>query len=198
MSLVLTTPPTQEPITVDDVLDFSRVDADTDTALVDTLITVARQHIEGAHLNRSLLTQTWDWYLDDFPCVTDRNPWGSFIVPRPPLQSVSYIKYTDTDGALQTLSSSLYTVDTSSEPGRITVAYGESWPSVRCIPNAVNVRFIAGWSDVNAIPEPIKQAIRVRTTQLYEHREEILIGASVADLPTVELLLAEYRMYGIA
>lgn len=198
MTLSLFTAPTEEPITVSDALDFCRIEAETDDTVVDSLIVVARRHIEGAVLNRSLLTQTWDWTLDSFPCATSTNPYGSLIVPRPPLQSITSISYVDTAGATQTFSSANYMVDTAIEPGRVNLVYGQSWPSTSCIPNAVTVRFVAGWTAPADIPEEIKQAIKVYVGTLYENRESLVIGQTPSEIPILDRLLADYRMYAVA
>src|SRR4030067_860491 len=84
----------------------------------------------------ALITQTWELYLDAFPAWEIR-------VPKPTLQSITSIVYTDTDGILQTLAGSMYLVDNKSEPGRITPAFGEVWPVTRAQINAVIVRFVA-------------------------------------------------------
>jgi uncharacterized phiE125 gp8 family phage protein len=110
---------------------------------------------------------------------------------------VTHIKYTDTDGALQTLSSSRYVVDTACKPGRIIPAYNDYWPSTRDIPNAVTVRFVAGWLTPEDVPEPLKHALKIQALTLYEHREEFVIGESFDELPVVKRLIADYRMYGV-
>jgi uncharacterized phiE125 gp8 family phage protein len=166
VSLVLFTGPTDEPLTVQEAKDWARITESEDDDLVQGLIRAARCHVEQL-TGRALLTQTWDLYLDCFPWQID--------VPRPPLQSVTSIKYIDTEGVLQTLASSEYTVDAKSEPGRIVPAYGKVWPSTRYEPNAVQVRFVAGYGlealDIDARAPELRQAIGVLVGTMYEQRE---------------------------
>lgn len=202
MSIVLFTAPTQEPVSISELTEFGRVTADEDEDLLGTLIAAARQHIESPLTGRALLTQTWDFTFDCFPDADTCNPWGAIYIPRPPLQTVTWIKYYDTAGVLQTLSSSLYVVDAASTPGKITPAYGQSWPSIRDIPNAVTVRFVAGWTTPESVPEPLRHAVKIHAQTLYEHREQFLVGGdqatvTIPEIPTVQRLVAEYRMYGL-
>ena len=92
------------------------------------------------------------------------------------------VVYIDTDGATQTVSSSVYDVDIDQEPGRLRLAYSESWPSDRrSTPNSVIIRFVAGYGDADAVPETIKAAIKLLVGHLYEHRVQTIL-ADVAEL----------------
>ena len=177
MSLVLFAGPTIEPLTVQEATDFARISESSEDDLVEGLIRSARSHVETL-CGRALITQTWDLYLDEFPCGIE--------VPRPPLQQVTFIKYIDSEGALQTLASSEYTVDNKSEPGRIVPAYGKSWPGTRYEPNAVQVRFVAGYGtqaiDIDAKAPELRQAIGVLVGTMYEQRE-VSDEVSKVDVP---------------
>ena len=102
-------------------------------------------------------------YLDAFP--TEIRPRKS------PLISVDTVKYYDTDGVLQTLAAATYDVGTYKEPGRIALAYNQSWPSIRTMINAVVVTYQAGWVARANIPEEIKHAVKLMVGHLYENRE---------------------------
>ena len=102
----------------------------------------------------------------------------------------------DTDGATQTVSSSVYDVDIDQEPGRLRLAYSESWPSDRrSTPNSVIIRFVAGYGDADAVPETIKAAIKLLVGHLYEHREAVTLGHLSRSLQYgLERLLWPYKM----
>ncbi len=92
--------------------------------LLSAIITASREHVEDI-TRRALLTQTWDYYLDEFPCSDFiRLPFGN-------LQSVTSVKYKDSDGTETTLTENTdYIVETNGEGcGRIVLPYGETWPS---------------------------------------------------------------------
>ncbi|MFH2075423.1 MAG: phage head-tail connector protein, partial [Pseudomonadota bacterium] len=68
------------------------------------------------------------------------------ILPFGALQSVTHVKYTDTDGTQTTRSTDEYNVDTDSDPGRIQLDYGYSWPSASLHPkNPIEVQFVCGY-----------------------------------------------------
>ena len=191
MSLTLVTAPTVEPITLQEAKDHLRVDGATDDALISALIQAARQHIDGRDgwLGRALMTQTWDYTLDEFP-DTDYIP-----LPLAPVQSITSITYTDTNGASQTFSSANYALgaDLAWQP-RVNLGYGLSWASTRGVPDAVKVRFVAGYANAADVPGPIKAALLLTVGELYEQREESVIGPTVARVPFgVDYLLAPYR-----
>ena len=158
----LVTGPTIEPVSPDEIKSHLNISTDADDELLRSYIKTARKHAENL-TNRALITQTWDLFLDYFPSV--------IYVPFPPLQSVSSISYLDTNGDSQTLSASVYTVDTDSEPGRVYLSYQQNWPSLRGDRNGVTVRFVAGHTSAANVPEPIKHAIKMIVGHMYENRE---------------------------
>ncbi len=195
MTLSLVTGPVGEPITTAEAKAHLRVDTlSAEDGLIDDDITAARQWAES-FLGRALLAQTWDLKLDDFPASDQAPIW----LPLPPLQSVTSIIYTDTNGNSQTWAASNYIVDAPSgdlaEPGRIATAYQESYPTTRNIINAVTIRFVAGYGAASDVPQKIKQAMYLTIGHLYGNREAVVPGMTVvAVLPMgAEALLWPYR-----
>lgn len=184
MSLTLVTAPAEEPVTAAEVKTHSRITGTDDDVYIALLIEAARIYVEG-YINRALITQTWDWKLD--------SGLHGMQVDKAPLQSVTTVKYIDTDGAEQTLASSVYTVDTDTEPGRIILAYNQSWPSTRNVIQNVTVRFVAGYGDNTAVPEAIRFAILWLVDHWYEHRSEVS-ELRLSETPTsVKSVLWPYR-----
>ena len=196
MAKTLITAPTDEPVSVEEVKDHLRVYGDDEDILIGGLITAAREHVERVICNRALITQTWDLYLDAFPAS------GCLIIPMPPLQSVTSVKYTPDGGSEQTFSDSNYIVDTVNEPGKIVLTSSASWPNDVLQPvNGVVVRFVAGYGDEPTdVSERFKQAIKLLVGDMYENREDSVIGAgiSVTNVPWgVHQLLYSLRMWPI-
>jgi len=184
-ALKLITAPAEEPISLEEVMAHCRIDALDDSSMLGTLITAARQEAEKI-TRRALVTQTWELVLDCFP--------AEICLPLPVLQSVTTIKYIDTDGTEQTLLNTTYQVDTDSQPGRIIPAYGQIWPSTREQLNAVRIRYVAGYGLADAVPAAIKQWILIKVATLYEQREAVNVGNIVNTIPFVDGLLDEYRV----
>lgn len=173
-------------------------------------------------LRRALLTQTWDLFLDAFPCGPDtywgnvqggQPDWarsrvagellligarrGDIIFPYPPTQSITSIKYLDADGVQQTLDPSVYEFDAASFPPRAKPVYGQLWPATRVATfNSVAVRFVAGYTSVNLVPSVIKLGILQMIGHWYSNRESVAVGVglNVADIPqTARSLLWPFR-----
>lgn len=189
-SLSLVTPPAEEPITLSEAKAYARIDFSDDDTLIAGFIVAARQQCETI-TRRALITQTWDLILGEFP---ERE----IEIPLPPLQSVTSITYLDDSGVSQTLATSVYKVDTANLPGRITLKSGQSWPSTYDESAAVTIRFVAGYGNAAAVPDGIKSWLKLRTSTMYEHREESQVGTSIVTMPrdfTIGLL-DPYRVQG--
>ena len=161
-------------------------DSDEDVFL-ETLIDAVTAEVEN-FLGRSIITQTWKYTLDCFPCMIQ--------LPRPPLLSVASITYIDTDESSQTLSSSVYQVDVLSDPARIMEAAGQSWPSTSGESlNAVTVTYTACYgADTTDTPANIQAAILMMVNDLYNNREAQILGTIVSDNPAVARLLAPHKL----
>ena len=177
MALKLITAPAVEPITLTEAKAQLRVDGSTEDTQISSYILAAREYCEGFQ-NRQYITATWDLWLDDWPSK-DR-----FDIPLPPLQSVASIKYYGTDNTEYTLAVTEYFVDDKSDPGRIVLAYGKSWPSTTLRPvNGVVVRFTAGYGLAASVPQKVKQAILLLITLMYEKRLPVVEGKIIGEVP---------------
>jgi uncharacterized phiE125 gp8 family phage protein len=192
MGLKLVTAPAVEPVTLAEAKAHLRLDTSAEDSYVSALITAARERVE-LFLRRALIEQVYEYAVDDFPGY-DR----AMDLPRPPLRSVEWIRYIDTAGVLQTLDPDIYMVDASSnEMGRIARAWSRSWPFTRYTINAVTVRFTAGYGEEPGnVPQAIRHAILIETANLYENREDAVVGQAVNMLSVSERLLWPYRALG--
>lgn len=168
--------PAIEPISLAEAKAHLRVTFTDEDAAIASMVTAARQWVEE-QTYRQLVTATWDLVLDEFPTGDDK-----ILIPRAPLQSVSAITYTDTAGDEQTLDLTSYIVTASRQPGVIRPAYGQVWPTALDVPDAVTVRFVAGYGNASQVPELLRAAIRLLVGQMYEFREPV-IPTSVHEVP---------------
>ena len=63
-----------------------------------------------------------------------------------PVASITSVKYTDLAGAEQTLAGSAYALSLYGDSRRLAPTFGNTWPSTRDVPDAVRVRFVAGYT----------------------------------------------------
>ena len=186
MSLKVITPPASEPLTLDEAKLHLRVDGTDEDSLITSLIVAARQGAE--HLTgRALMPQTLELALDEFS--------DKIKLPRPPFVSVTSVTYVDLMGDTQTLDASGFVIDDHSEPARIVRPYGVFWPFTRCQPNAVLIRYQAGYAHAATVPDEIKSWMLLRVGMLYANRESVATGVSVTSVPYVDRLLDAYRVY---
>ena len=299
MALVIQTEPAEEPLGIEEVKTHLRVDMDDDDDLIQSLITSSRQYAES-YLKRALITQTWKYYLDEWP-----DEGRDYIeLPMPPLSSVSSMKYTDYNSVQTTLGTAVvqatgtitvtgtpladehltvgirtfhfkalrsttgeitinadnttqaanivtaltadlatitsanllgvvtvtavavgsagnsivlttdatgvvvsgsgtlangadsdYTVDKNKEPGRIVLAYGETWPSATLtVTSPIEIIYVCGYGTPEDVPRAIRSAMLIYIGNLYENRESIIVGQTFSHLKTVEALLEPYRI----
>lgn len=163
MSIKIITPPAAEPVTLAEASLHCRIDGTAENALITALIVAAREYCE-AFQNRAYVTQTIELSLDRWP----RFPVN---LPRPPLATVTSIKYFDTANTEHTLAAENYFVDADSEPGRVSLNNGVVLPTttLREI-GAVKIRYTAG-AVVASVPQRVKQAILLLVGYWYENRE---------------------------
>lgn len=194
MALSLVDAPEDEPITLEEAKLHLRLEIEDDDALVDGLIAAARERAEAV-TGRQLLQATWELRLDRFPCEYE------IRIPKPPLISVTSLKYVDTNGTLQTWDPVNYQVDAPAgpfaEPGRLQPVFGASWPSARTDTlNAVIVRFVAGYGDGgSSVPMAIRQAMKLMLSAWYERRDDLVLQGDVAPLGALALL-TPYKLFG--
>ena len=206
MTIKTITPPTTEPVTLQEVKDHLRIVHDDEDDLIESYKIAARKHIEFTLTWRALITQELQLSLDSFPPrATYYSPYfikaknDEIVLPYPPVQEIVSITYKDKDGTETTIPADDYIVDTDSEPARIVPAPGESWPTEDLYPlGAVKIKFKAGYGDTKEdVPNELRQAILMLTAHFYENREQVVIGATVADLPmAIDALTMPYRAWG--
>lgn len=187
MPKTLVTAPTVYPITVEEAKEHMNITATADDEYIQSLIDVATNQAEIV-THRALITQTWDYKVDRFARHME--------MPLGKLQSVTHVKYYDTDGVQQTVNTSVYTVDTDSDPGQVHLAYDQSWPSVRQIPNTITFRVVVGYGATSAsVPDQIKQWIKIQVANMFEMRESYVIGVTGQKLSSFEdALIWPYRL----
>jgi uncharacterized phiE125 gp8 family phage protein len=194
MSLSLITPPATEPLTLLEAKLHIKCEIDDDNDLISTLIVAAREYVE-TFTHRALITQIWDLGLCSFPSYIE--------IPKAPLQrlpTAPVVTYLDTNGATQTWSATNYTVDAPAGPwarcGFIFANYGVSYPSTRDIPNAVTVRFYAGYGLTGAsVPSSIKAAMKLLIGHWWSNRESVS-AVNLTEVPqSVSALLWPFKSF---
>lgn len=178
----ITTP--TEPVTLAEAKLHLRVDGTDEDALIQGLISAARETCED-RTEGTVPVTGWRLTLDTFP--------DAIKLPRPPIVSVESVKYLDTAGVQQTLSPLDYVVDTVSAPGYIVPAFGKAWPETRDQINAVEVEYTAGAA---AAPHALKAWMLLAIGEMFMNREGSAERPAVAH-GFADRLLDPFRAWGV-
>jgi len=143
----------------------------------------AIRHRTETFLGKTLITSTWEYKLDAFPV--------EICLPMGPVQSITSIGYTDTDGNPQTFTDFQFDAQ-----GRLKPAVGFSWPGTEDSYDAVTVTYVAGALNAGQVQEDIKYGMLLWIGACDIARENTVVGAGVvvSEIPKgAESILAPYR-----
>ena len=188
MSYKVTEQPASEPIVLADAKNYLKQlsGVTTDDDLITSLIVAARKEVEqhGIAVFDQEITESFDSFPQGGKCLN---------LSLAPLRSVTSIQYLDTDGATQTLSSSIYTVDDSGTYSRrIALNEGESWPSTKQNINAVTVVYRVGFDATAPQVETIKTAMQLKMAYWYMDRADKMRRYN----STADMILKSVQSYG--
>jgi uncharacterized phiE125 gp8 family phage protein len=188
MSLILTTPPATEPVSLAEAKAHLRVTHADDDIYISTLIVSARRRIE-ARTGLRLITQGWSQFMDCWP------PDGMIELALNPVSAVSdVITYGDTDTAA-TLDPAHYFLDATSNPPRVVFRQGRNPAPPGRRAKGIEVRITAGFGLAVAVPQELKQALLLLVGDGFAHRGD----ESARPMPPAVLeLINAYRVMRLA
>lgn len=183
-SVRVTQAATAEPVGLDEAKVWCRVEHAEDDALITMLVQAARQRFVEL-TGRSAGRQSLELRIDRFPvgaCPIE--------LPFPPVYSVEYVRYFDSNGSLQSYgegSPTSWLEDFGSEPARIQPFYGSYWPATAPVIGAVKVGYTAGYASVGSpevacVPPAAKVWMRAVIATLYDKRDQLVMG-NVVEIP---------------
>ena len=155
-------------------------------------IPAARQYCEG-WLGRTLAPQVLEvsYGAQSMPSSLPTywqplmlNPWTEDAVQRPygPVSEIVSVVYVDEDGESQTMDPEDYVLDTWSDVAVLSLAHGATWPTVQGSRNAIQIRYLAGYTFPEDSPSPyplpwdLRTAMLLMLGHLFENREATQTG----------------------
>ncbi len=166
-------------LTANELRTHLRIDDPIEDAYLETIITTVQQQLEEVHWTQ-FTTATYDQYFDAW---TD-----PLVLSRPPLGSITTVKYTDNDGTLQTVADTVYEAGEVLGVGTVRRKFNQNWPTdKRAHEDTIVVRFTCGHGVASAVPAAIKHAVKLMCGHLYWHREP-----TEQDRMTINLLMGPY------
>jgi hypothetical protein len=180
----VTTSPVEEPLAMQEVKDYLRVEDGVDERIIRPFIIAARTMAEE-HTGRTLMPTTYTLFVDGYDELADPlwegtrtgaflNYYKNFIdLPKAPVQSVTSVSTFDDADVETSFASSRYYVDSVREPARIVLRQGETFPTAMRVANAIKIVYVAGYSNAFTVPEPIRMGMLQHIAFLYEHRGDM-------------------------
>jgi hypothetical protein len=194
---ITTVQPTIEPITVEELKLFARIDGTTEDLLLQGFIKSVREATE-LYLGRALITRTirmimdfWPGYYNYFPPAAGYAGYsgggdyhsgrdynfhpktdGVVELPSPPLISVTSVEKIDENDVATTYASTNYFVVTEAIPGYIMLKRGATPPiNSDRYHGGIRITFTAGYGAVSSdVPQQILDAMKMWAAALYESR----------------------------
>lgn len=160
------TRPDAELVSLDTLKRWLTVEHDEDDDLFGQMLRGAISRIDGPQgIGVAMMRQTWRKSLDRFrSCI---------LLPGAPVKAIDKITYLDPAGVEKTLPAETYRLDVDSEPARLTVAIGKSWPATASVTGAVKVDYILGADEQDDVPGDLVDAVALIVAHRYRHREAV-------------------------
>ena len=168
--IVVTTPPTNIPVNVQKLKNSLRITSDAEVEELSDLIWDATAYIE-AYTGRATLATKYT--------QSQRFFFGREIrLLRTPIISIDSVTYNDTNGTLQTVSPTLYTLNGANTVSpNLVLNLNQSWPTTDRTAFAMNINFTAGVSSQQELEPRLRRAIIMLASHLYNNREGIVVNA---------------------
>lgn len=173
---------TANPITLADIkLHLSIFDTADDTYLAEILLAAQQQ-----------VSQFLGEYVSPTTLRVDVCCYNTIRLPQKQVASITSVQYYDVNNNLQTLASSNYIFDDSSD-GAYIVFTGNSLPQLsNDYVNPIRVTYVA---NIPSTPDTVRQAIRIVAGEMYQTRS-LSTNNNVQSLPLqVQYLLSGLRRY---
>ena len=186
-SFEITSDPTTPLLTTAEAKTHLKVDTTADDTYIDNLISAATQSAEK-FTNRFFINTDLKQYGDTWSDIA--------TLFKSPVNSVTHIKYYDSDDSLQTLASSVYLTDLVSKPAKITLKVNQDFPNLSGRAMAVEVKYVVGTGeDVDSVDDLIKQAVNLTVGHWYQNRQAVVTGTIATQLPmTAKYLLDQFKI----
>lgn len=182
MTAILITPPAVEPLSFAEAKLWLRLDGGEEDASVAALIAAARMAVELAS-GRKLITQGWRVIRDGWPSD------AVIRLPLTPVQAVTALRVRDPAGVASDVPAPLWQADVNRDPALIHLAGPPPQPGPAT--GGIEIDMTCGFgSEAAAVPETLRQAIRLLVARWYENRGD---GAATPLPDDIVSLVAPFR-----
>jgi|TARA_R110001592_G_scaffold225843_1_gene481806 uncharacterized phiE125 gp8 family phage protein len=175
------------PVTTSEAKTHLKVDTSADDTYIDNIIKAATQ-LSEEYTNRFFIDTVIEQTCSSFADLQ--------TLFKSKVNTVTHVKYYDSDNSLQTLDATVYDTQLDYEPSQIQLAENQSFPDITKRNDAVVAKYTVGYgSAASDVPEVIKQAILLTIGNFYQNRNSVVIGRISTELPlNVKWLLNTYKV----
>ena len=179
----VTTAPSIEPITNDEVKLYARIDGSSEDNLIDSFIEAVRGATEK-FLGRALINQSITVSMDEWPA-------SPIELPRPPLVSITEVRTVGEDLSESVYSSDNYYARTNPEPGELIIKFEKTDPcNTDRYFGGYEIELVAGYgATADDVPQAIKLGMIMWVADVYENRVPISEPPGI-----VKTIMAPYRV----
>ena len=160
------TPPSEAPVTLEDVKAQAIVNFDDDDDLLTTLLDAAVSHLDGFRgvLGRAMVTQTWR---------VQQSRWSRDIHLSVPDVSAVAITYADTDGVDQTVAPQHIRIHPTATGTMVQIRSAFDLPALETDNFApISLDFTCGYGAASDVPAALKLAVKSLAAAWYEDRTQ--------------------------
>lgn len=171
-SLTVTTDPLNEPVGLDEMKEYLRVDHSDEDAMISGLIVSARTYCEAV-TKRAFVKQTLRYTLDEWP------DGDVLMFPQPINNTTTFVVkyYTTGSTTASTWGSTNYWIDADMKPGRLVLRDNSEWPTYDLrSARAIEITHESGYGGQGDVPEGVRLAIKFLVGHWYANREAVLTG----------------------
>jgi len=177
-------------ITLEEAKEHLRVDHEIEDDLIQVLIQAAYLHAEKK-TRRSLIEREIDLVIDSLP-QRDK----PIEIQYAPVKEIISFDYISASGNPESIDPSMLRLDTRELYPKLMPQFGTVWPDVIAEPESITIGIKVGYTET---PADIRQALLLMVGHLYEHRESVVIGAALSELPMgVDMLLGPHKIPRVA
>lgn len=158
---VVTAKSSELPVTLAEAKDHLRILHDDLDVEIQAALEAAIEYCEAASGRGLRIGQTLSQKYSGWPCNPVR-------FDRQPVKSISSVTYYDAAGASQTLASSNYRLQHSTNAGALLEWVDDfTQPSLADRDDAVTITYIAGYTDIASVPAMAKYAIKLKLAEIF-------------------------------
>jgi uncharacterized phiE125 gp8 family phage protein len=179
MSLLLTTPPATEPVSLAEAKTHLRVTHADDDIYISTLIIAGRRRVE-TRTGLRLINQGWSQFMDCWP------PGGIVELRLNPVSAISDVILYGDDDTPSAIDPAHYFLDATSNPPRLVFRQGRNPANPGRRAKGIEIRVTAGFGTAaSAVPQELRQAVLLLVADQFAHRGD----ESVRPMPAAVLEL---------